>query len=89
MLRDDGLGSAFLQVGYDGVAIESLVSDQRVKFEAFDERRDANRVEALPRQEHEAHEIAERIREGEDFGRHAAFRAPDGLARSPPFAPCP
>src|SRR5690606_14706278 len=40
-------------------------------------------------QENEAHEIAERIGEGENFGRHAALGAAYGLALSPPFAPCP
>src|ERR1700738_5655261 len=46
-------------------------------------------VEALSRQKHEAHEIAERISEGQDFGGHAALRTADRLALSPPFAPCP
>src|SRR5215210_3071038 len=40
-------------------------------------------------QENEAHEIAKPVGEGEDFGRHAALGAADGLALSPPFAPCP
>ena len=57
--------------------------------DTLDERRNADRVEALSRQQHEAHEIAERVGERQDFGRHAAFGAADGLALSPPFAPCP
>src|SRR5215217_4571096 len=53
------------------------------------ERRHANRIEALPWQEHEAHEVAERVGERQDLGGQAAFGAADGLALSPPFAPCP
>jgi hypothetical protein len=40
-------------------------------------------------QEFEAHEIAQGISECQDLGGHAAFGAADGLALSPPFAPCP
>ena len=89
MLRDNDLGAALVQIGDDGVAVEGLVGDQRSKRQTIDERRHADRVEALPRQKHEAHEVAERIGEGEDFGRHAALGAADGLALSPPFEPCP
>src|SRR5215212_3902828 len=89
MLRNHGLGAACIEIGYNGVAVESGVADQRVEGEPVNERRHADRVEALPWQEHKAHEIAERIRERQDFGGQAAFGAADGLARSPPFAPCP
>src|SRR6185312_14222766 len=78
-----------VQVRDDIVAVEGRVADQRVEGEPVDERRHAHRVEPLPRQEHEAHEIAERVRERRDFGGQAAFRAANGLARGPPFAPCP
>src|SRR5215217_6852387 len=72
------------------MAFESnALSAIRASKNAVNERREADRVEALPRQKHEAHEIAERISQGHDLGGHAAFGAPDGLARSPPFAPCP
>lgn len=36
---------------------------------------------------YEAHEIAERVRQSEDFGGHAAFGFANGLAGSPPFPP--
>src|SRR6185437_5883205 len=88
MLRDDDLGSALAQLGDDRVAVESLVGDQRVKLHSVDQRRDADRVETLARQQHEAYEIAERIGQRQDFG-HPAFRSADGLTLSPPFAPCP
>jgi hypothetical protein len=89
MLGDDDLGAARVEFGDDGVAVERLVGDQRVEGQSLDERRHAHRVEALSRQKHEAHEIAKRIGERQDFGGHAAFRAADRLALSPPFAPCP
>lgn len=87
MPGDDGLGAARVEIGDDGVAVERLVGDQRLEGQPFDERRSADRVEALSGQQHETHEIAERIGERQDFGGHAAFRAADGLAFSPPFAP--
>ena len=78
-----------VEVGDDVVAVESLVGDQRTEFDPLDQRRDPDRVEALAGQQFEAHEIAKRVGERQDFGRHAALGAADGLALSPPFAPCP
>ena len=49
----------------------------------------ANGIEAMAGQQHEAHEVAERIGQRQDFGGHAAVRAAYGLALSPPFAPWP
>ena len=87
MPGDDGRGAAFVEVGDDGVAVEGFVRDQRAKADPVEERGDADRVVTLARQQHEAHEIAERIRQRQDLCGHAAFGAADGLARSPPFAP--
>jgi hypothetical protein len=42
---------------------------------------------ALARQEHEAHEVSQRIDQRDDLGRQPAARATDGLMVSPPFAP--
>src|SRR3982751_4141522 len=89
MLGDDHLGAACIEIGDQGIAVERRVADQRPKGEPVDERRHAHRVEALPRQKHEAHQIAERVGERQDFGGQAAFGAAKGLARSPPLAPCP
>src|SRR6188472_830807 len=89
MLRDHDLGAARVEVGDDDVAVERLVRNQAAKGETVDQRRHADRVEALAGQQHEAHKIAERIGQRQDFGRHAAFGAADGLALSPPFAPWP
>src|SRR6202140_3845127 len=89
MLRDDDLGAALVEVGNDGIAVEGLVGDEAVKGETVDERSDAHRIETMARHENEAHEIAERVGQRQNFGRHAAFGTADGLALSPPFAPCP
>src|ERR1700756_3879210 len=89
MLRDDDLGAARVEISDDGVAVESPIRNQGAERHPLDERGDANRVEALSRQQDEAHEIAERVGQCQDFSGHAAFRTADGLALSPPFAPCP
>jgi len=87
MLGNNDLGAARVELGDNGVAVERLVGDQRVEGQSLDERRHTHCVEALSWQKHEAYEIAERIGERQDFGGHAAFRAADRLALSPPFAP--
>src|SRR3954462_724478 len=89
MLGDDGLGAALVQVRDNVIAVESGIADQRPKGEPVNERRHAHRVEALPWQEHEAHQIAERVGERQDLGGQAAFGAANSLALRPPFAPCP
>ena len=78
MLGDDGLRSAGIDLRDDRVAVEGLVTDQRAKRNAVDQRRHPDRVVALPGQQHEAHQIAERIRQRQDFRRHAALGAADG-----------
>src|SRR5215210_4624987 len=89
MLCDHDLGAAPVEIGDNVIAVEGHVGDQGAEFDALDQGRDPNRVEALSRQQHKAHEIAQSIGEGQDLGRQAAPGAADGLARSPPFAPCP
>src|ERR1700731_5011383 len=89
MLRNHDLGATLVELGDDVGAVEGLVGEQCAEFDPLDQRRDADGIEALPRQQDESHQIAERVGEGQDLGRHAALGAADGLARSPPFAPCP
>ena len=85
MLRDDDLGATGIEIGNNGVAIEGLVGNRRVKLTPSDQWCDADRIEALSGKQHEAQEVAERVRQRQDFRRHAAFGAADGLARSPPY----
>lgn len=61
VLGDDDLGATLIQFGDDGVAVESLVGNQRIEDQPIEKRGNANRVEALSRQQYETHEIAERI----------------------------
>ena len=89
VLRDDDLGTARIEIGDDGIAVKGLVGDETTEIETFDQGLDADRVEAMAGQEFEAHEIAERVGQRKNFGRHATLGAADGLALSPPFAPCP
>src|ERR1700754_685129 len=85
----EDFGAARIEIGDDGVCVEGLVGDQGAKGDAVDEWRHANRVEAMSWQQLKAHEVAQRIGQRQNLGRHAAFGTADGLARSPPFAPCP
>lgn len=87
VLRDDDLRAAFIEVGDNVVAIESLVSEQSSELDAVDERSNANGVEAVARHQAEADKVPKPISQGQNLGRHAAFGAAYGLALSPPFAP--
>jgi hypothetical protein len=89
VLRDDNLGAALVEIGDDVVAVERFVSNEAAELDAVDQRWDADRIKAVSRQQLEAHKVAERIGEREDFGRHAALGAANGLALRPPFAPWP
>src|SRR3546814_6256666 len=87
--EDHGERAALVQGGSQGVAVEGLVGDQGVEVEPRDQRRDTDAVVALAGQEHEAHQIAQRVDQSHDLGGQAAARAADGLISSPPFAPPP
>lgn len=87
VLGDDDPGAAFVEVSDDGVAVERLVCNQCIKGQPFDKRRDADCVEALSGQQHETHEIAERVGQCQDFGGHTAFGAADGLVLRPLLRP--
>ena len=87
--RDHGCRAALIEFGTQPIHVEGPVGQQRREIEVLDERCHPDAVVALARQEHEAHQIAERIDECHDLGRQAAARAPDGLRLSPPLAPLP
>src|SRR5688572_21679870 len=89
VLRDDDLGTARVETGDDGIAVERLVGNETTESDPFDQRLDTDCVEAMAQQELKAHKIAERIGQREDLGGQATLGAADGLALSPPFAPCP
>ena len=86
-LRDDDLGASLVQLVDNPVRIERLVADQAFKLDVLDQRRDADRVIAVPWQQDKTDQVAEGVGEGQNFGGEAALGAPYSLALSPPFAP--
>ena len=68
-LRNDGVGATRLNRVDDPVCIKGFVGQQRIEFNALNERRHADRVVAIAGQQFEADEIAERVRERQDLGR--------------------
>ena len=87
--RDHRHRAAVVQIGAQGVAIESLVRQQGGEVEILQKRGDTHAIVPLPRQQDEAYEIAQRINQSDDLGRQATARTPDGLILGPPFAPVP
>ena len=87
--RNDRLDAAIGQALAQPVGIERLVTDDSQAGDAGDENVEARNVVPLARQEHEAHQIAERVNERCNLRRQAAARLADGLVLSPPFAPVP
>ena len=73
MLGDDDLGAAFIEVSNQGVGVEGGVGDQPAEGDIVDQRRDADRLEAMAGQQDKADQIAERIGECQDLGRPAAL----------------
>lgn len=88
-LGDNDLGAALVHLFDDPVGIEGLVGQDGVKFDALDQRRDTDCVIAVAGQQLEAHEIAQGVRQGNDFCCPAALGFADCLILSPPLAPCP
>src|SRR5215212_922848 len=85
--RDHRRGAAGVEVRPDPVHIERLVAEQGVEIQTLDQRRHTDGVVPLARQQHEAHQVAERVDQGDDLGGQAAARASDGLGLGPPLAP--
>jgi hypothetical protein len=83
-LRDNDFCAALVHLFDDRVGVERLVGRGGVESYIRDQGRDADRVEAKPRQHNQAHEIAQRISQGEDFRRPAAFGFADRLIFKPP-----
>lgn len=88
-LRNNDACAAFIEIRDEPVAVESLVGQQVLEVDAFNEWRHADGVVSVAGQENKADKIAQRIGQREDFGRPAAFRFANGLILSPPLAPCP
>ena len=87
--RDHGDGAAGVEVRPEPVDVEGFVAEQGPEGDALDQRRHADGVVALARQQDEAHEVAEGIDQGDDLGGQAAARAADGLIPGPPLRRSP
>src|SRR3712207_2356833 len=85
--RDHGGGAAGVEFGPEPVDVGGPVAEQGAEGDALDKRRHADGVVALARQQHEAHQVAQRVHQGDDLGGQAATGAADGLVLCPPFAP--
>ena len=74
VLGDDDFRAALVEVFNDPIRIERFIGDQPLKIDTLDQGLDTHSIEAMPRQELEAHQVAQGIGEGENFRRHAPFR---------------
>ena len=71
------------------ICIESAVGQHIVSAKPFDQFWHAAQVMGLSGQKAEIGNVSKRVRQRQNLGRHPATRLADGLALSPPFAPCP
>ena len=85
--RNNSHGVARFESVTQMIGVKGLVGQHGIKRQPFDQRRDPGDFVALAREQLEAHEVAQSIGEGQNFGRQSAFGAPDSLIESPPFAP--
>src|SRR5512143_50506 len=67
--RYHGHRASVVQIGADHVAVEGLVRQQGGEVEILQKRSNTNAVVPLSRQQDEAHEMAQRIDQGDDLGR--------------------
>ena len=58
-----------------------------VEGQPLDKLRHTGNFAALTWKQRKAHQVAKRVRQGQHLRRQPAFRAPDRLISSPPFAP--
>ncbi len=71
-LGDDDLCPAFIHVFNDPVRIKRLVGDETTELDTRNERGQADGIVVLSGQQNEANQIAERVRQGQDFGAQTA-----------------
>ena len=69
------------------IGIECFVGHQGTEREAINQVRRTDDLATLAGKQFETNEITQGVGERKNFGRQSAFRAPNGLIESPPFAP--
>ena len=87
--RDHRGNAARQHVGSQPVRIKSAVGQQMPGIQTLKQGAGLAQIVCLPRHQAEINEVAERIGQRQNLGGYPASGAPDGLAESPPFAPCP
>ncbi len=83
--RDDRQSAALVQLDTQAVAVERLIADECAERDAAKQRLRGEAVMALPGQEDEACEVAERIDERHELGGQAAARFADCPILGPPL----
>ncbi len=85
--RNDSLGVLLSEGFAQVICIECLVREHGIKRQTFDQSVNANNLAALAWKQFKADKISQGIGERENLCGQSAFRAPNGLIESPPFAP--
>src|SRR5690349_19873994 len=85
--RDHRGRATVVEVRPEPVGVEGLVAEQGAEDDALDQRLHADAVVPLAGQQDEAHQVAERVDQGDDLGGQPAPGAADGLVFGPPLAP--
>lgn len=75
MLGNGDCCAPFIESSDDGIAVECLVGDKSIEYEGVNQRWDFHTIEALSGRQTETNEIAQSIRQRENFRRHNAIRA--------------
>ncbi len=73
VLGDHDLRTTLVHVLNDPVRIKRLVGDQAAEFNVCDERGNADGIVSLSWQQNKAHQAAQGIGQGHDFGRQTAL----------------
>ena len=71
------------------IGIKGAICQQVSGGQTFKQRPGLAKIMGLPRHQAEIDEVAEGIGQGKYLGGYPAARTSNGLAKSPPFAPCP
>ena len=85
----DRSDAAIQQAIAQPIGIECPVRQQVPSGQIADQRLGFAQVMGLPGHQAKVSKVAEGVSERQYLRGYAASRAPNGLAKSPPFAPCP
>ena len=87
--RDHGEGTPVVEFGAEPVGVEGSVTEEHVEFHALDQRLYLNHIMGLPKQQHDANKISQRIDQGYGLNRQTIARTADRLTMTPlALVPC-